>query len=40
MQAEVELGVAREEVARLRQEVAESAKTLAEVRVREQVLLT
>ncbi|MEA3640780.1 MAG: DNA-binding protein [Lamprobacter sp.] len=37
MQAEVELGVARWEVERLRQEVAEGAKALAEVRVREQV---
>lgn len=37
MQAEVELGVARGEVERLREEVADSARALAEVRVREQV---
>ncbi|MFP4077099.1 MAG: hypothetical protein ACLFTD_11565 [Halochromatium sp.] len=37
MQAEVELGVARGEVERLRGEVAEGAKALAEMRVREQV---
>ncbi|MEA1051756.1 hypothetical protein U5801_18395 [Lamprobacter modestohalophilus] len=37
MQAEAELGVASAEAERLREEVADGARALAEVRVREQV---